>query len=175
MGKNYSIALCDPQELVFLFLSGGSFLSLGLFSVGNARSALSQSRVDPSADIWCSAYGRLPPLWHSVHKRFSIPSGNPRSLTQWYFQALFGFCLQPVSCCDSRTYLHCYPSPRKYNPILPIIQHMKTGFSGCLRKRGKSGLCCSVFNESKIILRSLNFNNFIVTSNFLALLYPNSA
>lgn len=95
--------------------------------------------------------------------------------TQWDLQALFGFCLPSVSCCNSRTSLHCYPSPREYSSMLPIIQCMKTWFSGWLGKKGKSGLCCSTFNESKIILQSLNFNNFVITSNFLPLLYPNSA
>lgn len=113
-------------------------------------------------------------LCGSLFSRFYIPSGSPSPLYSVRPPGS-GFCLQSVSCCNSRTSLNCYPSPREYSSILPIIQCMKTWFSGWLGKKSKSGLCCSTFNESKIILQSLNFNNFVITSNFLPLLYPISA
>lgn len=178
MGPNYSVVLCVLQELFFLFLSGGSFLGLGLFSVRKARSALSQRvRVTPlqifGAHCLCSSL-----LYGTLLSKLCGPSGSPNPSTQWDLQALCGFCLQSVSWCSNRTYLLCYPSLREYSPILPVVQCVKTCFiyivwySSCLGKKGKSGLCHSVLEGSKITLWFLNFNNFVITSNFLPLLYP---
>ena len=80
VGPNYSVVLCDLQELFFLFLSGGSFLGLGLFSVRKARSALSQRvRVTPlqifGAHCLCSSL-----LYGNLLSKLCRPSGSPRPL-----------------------------------------------------------------------------------------------